>query len=317
MIRGRLLTPASVILGVALALILSLAYTPPIQALSPGKDGSPTIGAANTVVNTYTTLAASASAGNTSIQVGSAAVLGVAPGDLILIVQMQGVSMDTGNTASYGAITNYNNVGNYEFATVYGVSGNTILLSPCGGGLQRNYTVGGGGAGTGPGRAQVIRVPQYDTLTISAGASVTAPVWNGSTGGIVAIHAQNTVTLNGAIDVSGRGFRGGVRDNATSTAGSTVYSTYRSSDSALGGEKGEGIFGFQADYDGPNNGRFSRGAPANGGGGGNAHNAGGGGGANGDNGVAWNGLGIPDTSGLNWANAWNLEVPALATNNSS
>ena len=57
----------------------------------------------------------------------------------------------------------------------------------------------------------------------------------------------------------------------------------------LGAEKGESIAGYQAGYA---NGRYGRGAPANGGGGGNAHNSGGGGGANAASGLTWTGQGV-------------------------
>ena len=73
-----------------------------------------------------------------------------------------------------------------------------------GGGLRNTDTAG----------AQVIRVPQYTTLTVSTGASIVAPAWDGTTGGIVAMTARDGVTLSGTgkIDVSGLGFRGGARD---------------------------------------------------------------------------------------------------------
>ena len=282
-----------------------------VKASSPGKDGAFTVTTANTIVNTYTSLSANATAGASSITVASAAALGVAPGDLILIIQMQGATINSSvNTSAWGAVTAYNNSGNYEFATVYSVSGNTINLSPCGPFLQRSYTSAG--------RVQVIRVPQYSTLTINAGASITAPAWNGTTGGIVALVAQNTVTINGGIDVSGRGFRGGIRDNTTTNTVANLP-LYAYLTDASGAQKGESIAGFTADYNALPTvpGAIGRGAPANGGGGGNAHNAGGGGGANGYNGVAWNGFGNPNNSVAGWVTAWGLEPVATRPTTSS
>lgn len=63
----------------------------------------------------------------------------------------------------------------------------------------------------------------------------------------------------------------------------------------LGAEKGEGVAGYQAEYD-AFGGRYCRAPGANGGGGGCAHNGGGGGGANAPNSSSnsayWSGNGI-------------------------
>lgn len=61
---------------------------------------------------------------------------------------------------------------------------------------------------------QIVTVPQYDTLTINSGSSITAQTWNGNTGGILAFRANKVVNL-GSIDVEGKGFRGG-RDSGLS-----------------------------------------------------------------------------------------------------
>jgi len=181
---------------------------PQVKAETPGKDGSLTVAAANTILNRYAALSSSASAGGSSITVTDIANLypnGIAsaPGDLLLIYQAQGATIDlTSNTSSYGTVTAYNSAGLYEFVTVSSVSGNTITVAPpCTGGLKNNYASSG--------RTQVICVPQYTSLTINPGASIVAQTWNGQTGGIVAIHVQSTTTLNGSVDASGRGFRGG------------------------------------------------------------------------------------------------------------
>ncbi|HRD40645.1 MAG TPA: hypothetical protein PLC65_18595, partial [Bacteroidia bacterium] len=60
-----------------------------------GKDGAGNITVANTIVNIYTPLTANANVGNTTISVGSTA--GYAVGDLIMIIQMQGASVNTTN----------------------------------------------------------------------------------------------------------------------------------------------------------------------------------------------------------------------------
>src|SRR5690606_16015590 len=85
----------------------------------------------------------------------------------------------------------------------------------------------------------------------------------------------------------------------------------------FGGQKGEGVAGYQTEYN-IFGGGYARGAAANAGGGGSAHNAGGGGGANASkSGATWTGKGIPLTTVATWASAWNLEQPGLATMSSS
>jgi MYXO-CTERM domain-containing protein len=257
-----------------------------IKQAEPGRDGNKTITQVGQVVNAYGVLGTDASAGDTTITVAAIAALStnfpnvLAKGDLLLIIQMQGATIDATDTTAYGTVGSLGNAGRYELVGVEGVSNNTITLACA---LQNDYAVAG--------KTQVIRVPQYGTLTINSGLSIAAPAWDGTTGGVVAVHALTTVQLDGSIDVSGRGFRGGAVDNDSDTQGTAVtsYRTTGTANNNEGAEKGEGIAGSQADYDANFNGRYGRGAPANAGGGGNSHNAGGGGGANAGNIANWGG----------------------------
>jgi hypothetical protein len=274
------------------------------KAETPGQDGDQTVTAANTVVNRYATLSANAAAGATSITVANAGGTAgldpatLAPGNLLLVIQMQGAEIDTSDTIAYGLVTDLKSAGRYEFVTVGSVSGNVINIA-CGG-LRFAYTTAG--------KTQVIRVPQYANLTVNVGGSISAPAWNGSFGGVVAVNVQNNTVLNGRIDVSGLGFRGG----ALSANGIGFDSiTFRSTNVDFGGEKGEGIVGNGAAYDALN-GRYGRGAAANAGGGGTSHNSGGGGGANGNNGNVYNGNGVMDGTVVG-ASAWSLD-PAFSAN---
>ncbi len=263
------------------------------RAALAGRDGAVTIATPNVVVNQYGVLSKDAAAQATSVTVASVAALAngtaaLAPGDLLLVIQMQGATIATTNDSSYGAVSSLGGAGNYELVEVLSVDAttNTIALN-CS--LKRAYKAAGA--------TQVVRVPQYTTLTVAAGASITAKAWDGSTGGIAAIHAQQTVTIDGAIDVSAKGFRGGAADN-DSAADTSDIALYTSASSTDGGRKGEGIAGLVVAY--------GRGAPANGGGGGNGHNAGGGGGANGRSGAAWRGQGVFDNS-VAGGRAWQLD----------
>jgi len=292
-------------LALAAALSLAIGATiAPAHARQIGKDGAFVASAANTVVNQYTTLGAPASAGAATLTVASSA--GITAGDVLMVYQAQGATISTVNSASYGAVTALGNAGRYEFVSVAAVSGNTITLGTACGAAPLRFSYDSG--------AQVVRVPQYNSLTVNAGASIVPQAWNGSTGGVVATIVDGIATVNGSIHANGRGFRGGAIDNNTTAAGTDV-TAYLATGDASGAEKGESIAGSQTVYDGLG-GRYNRGAPANGGGGGNAHNAGGGGGANGGNTVGWNGQGIPDTSNASWAAAWALDGTLTTATNS-
>lgn len=277
-----------------------------------GKDGNKTVTAASTTVNEYTTLTADATAGQTFITVVNNGLntfnrftANLAAGDLVMIIQMQGATIDaTPDDGTYGAVTNLNNCGNYELVQVKSVSGSNQINFDCA--LANNYTIAG--------RVQVVRIPRYNNLTINANADINSAPWDGSSGGIVALEVlgNTTISANGKITVSGKGFRSGKSNENSSTYG---VLNYRSTDPAYGAEKGESIAGTIADYDNLN-GRYGRGAPANGGGGGNGHNCGGGGGANGGEVAQWTGTGVPDNSNANWAQAWELEGPGFSTSTS-
>jgi len=289
-----------------------------------GKDGSPTVSTA-IVVNEYTTLKANASTGNTSITVASSTLNAhgrfsgnLAAGDLIMIIQMQGTTINglplywwlgDSNTAqpsdsSWGAVTAYNNCGNYEYAEVNAVPNGTTINLDCG--LVNNYTA--------TGNVQIVRVPRYNSLTINNGGSIGCDAWDSATGGIVAIEVLNNTVINagGSITSTGLGFRGGVLDNDSSQygVGNTAFDKHLWSWGKL---KGEGVAGYDRWYV-YYGGGYGKGAAANAGGGSNAHNGGGGGGANGGSVAGYvNGYGNPDiTTSPTYATAWNLEFTWLS-----
>lgn len=314
-------------------LIASLCFSFTISFAQRGKEGNVTINTANRIVNEYTTLTANASAGATTISVTASSLNAnsrfsgpLAAGDLIMIIQMQGISGNGSvvefpagsgtfygipNDKTWGEITNYNNCGNYEFCEVNSVPNSGSITLDCG--LTHDYTSSG--------RVQVIRVPRYNTLTITAPGTLTGQTWaNGGiyTGGVVAVEVLGNTVINnaGGITASAIGFRGGstVGDNLSALGGGQVGMQGASE----GSEKGEGVFGYQSDYN-LIGGRYCRGVAGNAGGGGNCHNAGGGGGSNAGNITGWDGEGNPDISGgAGWVSAWNLEVtPSFSTHTSS
>jgi hypothetical protein len=322
------------------------------QCAVPGKDGITASG----IVNTYYAPLSNGSvaATSTTLSLNFAGARGAAAtltaGDLLLVMQMQGASFDISNTNLYGDGTGpdaapYNDnrapargytgtpiAGTYEYITVASISGNTVTLTA---GLKNAYNQADATASNGRQSYQVIRVPQYASLSIDRSAPLYPVSWNGFTGGVFAIDVAGTVTFTGAgitphIDTSGRGFRGGGAVVRSQNNGSVVYrGTNNTGAGNTGATKGEGIAGTprhlrtpRADTpvaellasvtvtdslvatgttDGYPNGDLGRGAPGNAGGGGDQHNSAGGGGGNGGiggfGGVTFNGDGGRDVGG--------------------
>lgn len=210
------------------------------------------------VINAYTSV--STISGN-DLTVSSSAEFTV--GDLVLIIQMQGATLDETNTASFGTVEALNNAGNYEYGTICAITGpTTISLLD----IQRAYDPAG--------MVQLIRVPVYTTARVTS--TLTAMPWNGTTGGVLAFQCTDSLIMDAGIDVDGLGFRGGAVTTSTYSC-SWLASTndyYYTITSGEGAKKGEGIGQYILDKTG------GRGAQTNGGGGGNDHNSGGGGGAN-------------------------------------
>jgi uncharacterized repeat protein (TIGR01451 family) len=330
---------------VALALIVaSAASRAEAQTVcaTPGAQGPANAPGLSGVVNTYFPGASSASAGATSIQLGTMRAGGsataISSGDLLLVIQMQDGTFNSTNgaAATYGAgtgtgrgLTSTNGAGLYEYVVATSASaGNgsvSIRGTGAGNGLVNAYTNAAANAVAGAGaqgvrRFQVVRVPQYSSATLSG--TVTAPAWDGSTGGVVAFDVAGNLNLNGGtINVTGLGFRGGggrplVGGKAVAGGGNPspknddyayLSSSPVTATNGAHGSKGEGIVGtpryvfnpvtntvdeLNPTAEGYPNGSYARGAPGNAGGGGtdgdatgvNQNNSGGGGGANGGDG---------------------------------
>lgn len=243
-------------------------------------------------INTYTPVYGFG-CDSSSLQVG--ATTGFSAGDKVLLIQMQVPQVDLSNSASFGALLNSTCIGNYEFNRILSASGNSIQLKFD---LIRPYDVSG--------KVQLVRVPEYDSATV---CGITCLPWNGVIGGVLALDVKTKLTLNGSIDVNGKGFRGGmVEPNFIDWFfGEQEY--FYPPVSTLSAEKGEGIVQIPQDHS------FGRGRAGNGGGGGNAHNAGGGGGGNagagGDGGLEITNLPsapTPNTNGIGGAAFFNTNT---------
>ncbi len=301
---------------------------------APGKDGPTSISG---LVNTYYEPTPNGTYGPaaTSLSLINArgASTPITPGDLVMVMQMQCATLTTTNNANYGgnngtgrgytdpAATSCR-AGQYEYVRAGPASSGTSLdLSTSR--LVNTYIMDATTA-TNRRTFQVIRVPQYSSTTLSG--TVTAALWNGSSGGVVVMDVAGNLNLGSSgIDVSGTGFRGAggaVWANAASTTVDYVITTdITANRHAI---KGEGIAGTpRLVYDAATNavidlgatwggyaaGDQGRGAPGNAGGGGNNFNAqrdngGGGGGANGGIG----GFGAYGWNNAGWTTTYALEL---------
>jgi len=170
-------------------------------------------------------------AGAMGLPVDIAAVRGpdaIAAGDLVLIVQVQGATIDTRNQSvvngEYGDGAGGNDrqgvlatspfgVGAYEWNIASGVvtGGEVPLVFPTANTYTSTLTVEQLSANVVAGfrRYQAVRVPGYRNLTVPGGATLTGLPWNGRSGGIVSVDVSELLDVQGTIDATGLGFRGG------------------------------------------------------------------------------------------------------------
>jgi hypothetical protein len=261
-----------------------------------GRGGDFMVAGAGAVLNSYAPIAA-VSADATIVSIGT--VRGgptFGAGDLVLVWRTTGLA--TAVSGSQTAIALAGDVGTYELGRVKSAAAGALTLTNALGSATR-YAVD----------SQIVRVPEYKTLTVGAGASVAAYPWDGSSGGIIAVFATVAVANTGGIGADGAGFRGGGIENAniqTGCASLDDWSNAMPVGTCGGAHKGEGLFpGAYATANpaaagtGPAT-TYGRGNSTNGGGGGDAHNAGGGGGGN---------AGTGGVGGRTWINDVNPAPP--------
>jgi hypothetical protein len=261
------------------------AHAQPASCSAPGKDGTtysaPSYYPGNASVAagaTNISLGTIRGAGGTNLPAGSGTpgTTAIAPGDLVMIIQMQDASYNNGDSVAYGngstgrGWTNINNAGSYEFRRAVSFNGaNLVVDQPLSFAYTRANPSGGNGAAeNGNRRFQVIRVPQFSNVTLPGG-TIAPPAWDGETGGVFVMDVAGTLNMNGTtINASAMGFRGGgawptypiVGSNITAYVNtrtfnittnaycSTNYDTLTASFTAttypnIGGAKGEGIAG--------------------------------------------------------------------------
>ncbi|HRI52192.1 MAG TPA: hypothetical protein PLW65_18595, partial [Pseudomonadota bacterium] len=137
--------------------------------LGGGVDG-PLIVAAG-MTQTIDQLTSPATGSKLTNQLMVAGATGLAKGQIILIHQTQG-----------------SGAGSSELNQIVELTANTATLARA---LVNDYTVG----------AQVVVVPQYTNVTVSAGATLTAPAWDGMRGGILIFQASGAVNVDGTLSM--------------------------------------------------------------------------------------------------------------------
>ncbi len=203
-------------------------------------------------------------------------VTGFSVGDTVLLIQMQGAKIYS-SSGLYGVyLDKYGEPGLHEFLIIQFVDVGLKKITFWND-IINSYDDRG--------NVQVVRVPYYNSATVTG--KLTCDAWDPSTkkGGVLAMIIGRTITLKDDIDVSGKGFKGGdVFSGATGICQVTdplSYSLdYYDQTYLNSGYKGEGAANYVESGSLISPGFLKgQGANFNGGGGGNGKYSGGGGGA--------------------------------------
>jgi gliding motility-associated-like protein len=209
-------------------------------------------------------------------------------GDQLLMIQMDGASIDSSNTSSFGDILKYNSAGKFQYNEILEIKGNSITLKHR---VTENFDYKNAAV-------QIVGFNKSKSFTLRTAPTVRN--WNGAKGGVLFIKVEDTLEILADIDVSGKGFIGG-QTYLTAICYCNFLGYYCDSLKNEGAKKGEGIGKVSISK------KFGRGKQANGGGGGNDVNAGGAGGSNGGEG----GEGGDQYIGPLWAGC---SISSLTTN---
>ncbi len=201
--------------------------------------GSSDITVSTTVVlNDYFPGEADALSGAVSIDLGprmaGAAGTTLEDGDLLLMIQMQGVEMNSslpdaeidgpyadgtgGNDRAGFVDTEDFTAGQYEYVVISDASGydestggKIVLKNPVVNTYKHQVLQANFSDDLGRQTFQLVKVANYLNVNITGSGNVTAVPWNGRSGGIIVMDALTSLTLDGDIDANGLGFRGGLR----------------------------------------------------------------------------------------------------------
>ena len=150
------------------------------------------------IVNSYAKVT---SIGSGYVTVSAAQAAQFHPDDYVLLIQMQGVGIQT-TQGSYGVNVQsvYGTPGGYEFLKVLSVNYGTGRIDFTRNVFLNTYDIAS--------NVQIVKVPFYSSPTVTSNLSGQA--WNSAsgTGGVIAIMAARKLTLAADIDATGLGFRG-------------------------------------------------------------------------------------------------------------
>lgn len=220
----------------------------------------------------------------------------------VMVIQMKGAAVSTANNSTFGDTTALNGAGNYEVGTICFIIGDSIFLFHQ---LLNSYTISG--------QVQLVQFGEYYSANVVD--TVKALSWDSATGlgGVIAIYADQDITLNAPIYADSSGYSGGSWYNNSGTcniiqqAGSGYVYDITATSNLNGAYKGESAAILSSTQN------AAKGAPANGGGGGNNHNNSGGGGANLTAGGNGGGNSSSGPVGCNVANNWGRAGKALSS----
>ena len=112
--------------------------------------------------------------------------------------------------------------GQHEMNRIATVSGTQLTFKNP---LKYDYVTG----------AQVVAVPQYNSVNVTAGGFLTAPAWDGQKGGILVFLSRGDVAAGGTITMASKGFRGaGVTGVCFPSAPGCTLNHGRTGESSLG-----------------------------------------------------------------------------------
>jgi len=122
---------------------------------------------------------------------------GIEAGDAVLLINLQGSSN-----------TQVDNVGNFEVFIVDNIVSTTVVFKSS---KSKYYGNNGGdtniGTATTNQRVMLMRIPQYNVLTLNSGASITCNAWNDKKYGVVAVMCKTSADIIGDINVNGKGYK--------------------------------------------------------------------------------------------------------------
>lgn len=217
-----------------------------------GADGDKVVSSNSTYDGANAGLASNANSGQKNVSIDSASSF--ANGDVVLIHQSRGTG-----------------AGAWELNRIASGGGSTSLVMESD--LINNYVESGAS------QAQVVELKQYKTLDVQSAKTWSAPVWDGSKGGILAFLCKGLATITGTLSAkgadsannndnrpSGGGFRGGWSHDGTNSTGQQGESpTGDGSQSNSANGTGGGAGGGNANYNaGGGGGHATAGASATG-----------------------------------------------------